>query len=109
MTESAQLPAIFRMALLWFCAQPAVCSAEAHVPTTNVVRQIDHILISSSRAKELFSLLTETFEFPVAWPMSDYGGFSSGGAAVGNVNLEIVRSAPQTNGAASSRFIRRPG
>lgn len=56
------------------------------------VRQIDHILISSKNADELFALLTKKLQLPVAWPMSDFGGFASGGVAVGNVNLEIIRS-----------------
>jgi hypothetical protein len=55
-----------------------------------IVRQVDHILIESGRAKELFSLLTETFGLPVAWPMSGYGSFASGGVAFGNVNLEVL-------------------
>ena len=44
----------------------------------------------SSGSRALFPLLSGTFQFPVAWPISDYGGFATGGIAVGNVNLEII-------------------
>lgn len=74
-----------------FGALPIACAPVAAKPTAGVVRQVDHILIASSEAKALFSLLSETFQFPVAWPMTDYGNFASGGVAVGNVNLEIVK------------------
>jgi catechol 2,3-dioxygenase-like lactoylglutathione lyase family enzyme len=58
----------------------------------NVVSQVDHIVIRSNDADRLFKFLTETLQLPVAWPMSDFGGFGSGGVAVGNVNLEVIRS-----------------
>ncbi len=50
---------------------------------------MDHILVASSDAEMLFSVLSDTLQLPVAWPMSDYGSFASGGIAVGNVNLEV--------------------
>ena len=80
------------MAAIGFCAMSAVCAAQAPIQTPNIVKQVDHILIASSEAKELFTLLSDTFQFPVVWPMSDYGGFASGGVAVGNVNLEVLRA-----------------
>lgn len=69
-----------------------------------IVRQIDHLLIVSSEAEKLFSLLTDTFQLPVAWPMTDYGGFTSGGVAVGNVNLEIISGSQLVPGAAKTRW-----
>ena len=99
MTLSAQRSVVLVMAAIGFCAPSAVGSSPAPVLTPNLVRQIDHVLISSNKAKELFSLLSETFEFPIAWPMSNYGSFASGGVAVGNVNLEVVRSADSLTGA----------
>lgn len=65
---------------------------------------MDHILIASSQAREFFSLLTETFELPVAWPMSDYGGFVSGGVALGNANVEVIRDAGTAAGSPKSRW-----
>jgi hypothetical protein len=99
---------VIRMALLCgatfgFCAVSVVCGAQAPTQTPKLVRQVDHILISSSRAKELFSLLSETFAFPIAWPMSSYGSFASGGVAIGNVNLEVLKSSESAD-AASGKF-----
>ena len=73
------------MAMVGFCAMVVTCAAESPRQTIPIVRQIDHMLIVSSEAEELFSLLSDTFQLPVAWPMSDYGGFASGGVAVGGV------------------------
>lgn len=72
--------------------------------TEPVVRQIDHILIESIEANELFSMLTDTLQLPVAWAMADYGGFASGGVAVGNVNLEVLKAFEPSPGEATSRF-----
>jgi len=93
------------MAAVGFCAMSAVFAAQAPRQQPNIVRQIDHILIASSEAKELFLLLSDTFQFPVVWPMSDYGSFASGGVAVGNVNLEVVKASESAAGAVRSRFV----
>lgn len=92
------------MTAVVFCTMPVVCAPQSPRQTTNIVRQIDHILIASSEAKELFTLLSDTFQFPVAWPMSDYGSFASGGVAVGNVNLEIIKTSEPTAGGVKSRW-----
>lgn len=101
---SLQQSGALAMAAVAFCAMPIACAPQAPTRTTNIVRQIDHILIASSEAKELFSLLSDTFQFPVAWPMSDYGSFASGGVAVGNVNLEIIKDSGPTAGTVKSRW-----
>jgi hypothetical protein len=74
------------------CALFNLASAQDSRQSPNIVRQVDHILIASSDARELFSLLSGTFQLPVVWPMSDYGSFASGGVAVGNVNLEVLKA-----------------
>lgn len=91
------------MAAVGIFAMSAACAPQSR-QTTNIVRQIDHILIASSEAKELFSLLSDTFQLPVAWPMSDYGSFASGGVAVGNVNLEILKASKSAASGVTSRF-----
>jgi len=60
-------------------------------PKERIIRQVDHVLIASSDADELFTLLADKFQLPVAWPIANYGRITSGGVAVGNVNLEIIR------------------
>jgi hypothetical protein len=91
------------MAMAFYCALSLECTAQ-EPRETNIVRQIDHLLIVSSDAKGLFSLLAETFQLPVAWPMTDYGGFASGGVALGNVNLEIIEDPEPATGTVKSRW-----
>jgi hypothetical protein len=57
-----------------------------------VIRQVDHILISSDDPESLFEFFAGTMQLPVAWPLADYKSFSSGGIGAGNVNLEVLRS-----------------
>jgi hypothetical protein len=80
------------------------CAAQAPVGAPPIVRQIDHIRIAASAARELFELLSVTLRLPVVWPMADYGGFASGGVAAGNVNLEIVKDTAAAEEAAKSRW-----
>lgn len=58
---------------------------------SGVVTRIDHISFDDGRAVELFQLLNGRLGLPMLWPMSDYGGFSSGGVFLGNVALEVGR------------------
>ncbi len=91
----------------------ATCFAGAEVngprTTLPVIRQVDHILIESGDPKVLFEFFTRTLGLPVAWPLMDYSGFTSGGAAAGNVNIEILRYAAPAGSAAekqpAARFI----
>lgn len=70
-----------------------------------VVRQIDHVLFTSDHAPALFALLSETLQLPVVWPLSNYGGFGSGGVALGNVNLEVIKARTSSPEDASNRFV----
>lgn len=85
-----------RLAVVFFVLPSAFylsaesCMAQSPASHEPVVKQIDHILIVSPSAKELFALLSKTFQLPVAWPMTDYGAFTCGGVSLGNVNLEII-------------------
>lgn len=102
---SGQRSAAILVAAVGFCAVPIACTPpQSPRQMSNIVRQIDHILIVSSEAKELFALLSDTFQLPVAWPMSDYGSFASGGVAVGNVNLEIIKDSEPVAGGVKSRW-----
>lgn len=65
-------------------------------------------MVASKRAPELFALLTEILQLPVAWPMSDYGNFGSGGVALGNVNLEILKATTPTAEAVFLGFALEP-
>jgi hypothetical protein len=80
------------------------CKPKPPATSSNIVRQIDHILIASSDPNALFTLLTDTLQLPVAWPMTDYGAFASGGVAMGNANLEIIKETELTAGNLKSRW-----
>ncbi len=56
-----------------------------------IIRQVDHILIRSDQPRGLFDFFKETLQLPVAWPIAEYSGFTSGGVGAGNVNLEVLR------------------
>jgi hypothetical protein len=75
------------------------------IASTSVVRQIDHILLKTDDAQMLFTLLTETLQIPVAWPIFTYRGFHSGAAGFGNVNLEVLQHAEGE----APPFARAPG
>ena len=82
-----------------------LASSSCQAPQSDIIRQIDHIVIISGRSEELFSLLSDKFQFPVVWPMTNYGRFKSGGVALGNVNLEIISVPPPINSTESARFL----
>ena len=60
--------------------------------TKPLVKQVDHLMIrvDDSSSHRLFSLLSDTLQFPVAWPLTSYSSFKSGGIFAGNVNLEFL-------------------
>jgi hypothetical protein len=92
------------VAVIGFAMFTSRCVAQAAGEAPRVVRQVDHVRIASSEARELFELLSVTLRLPVVWPMADYGGFASGGVAAGNVNLEIVKDTAAAEEAAKSRW-----
>lgn len=69
------------------------------VPADTVVRQVDHIIIAVANPRPLFALLSDTLRLPIAWPVTNYGRFESGGVSVGNVNIEILRVDPAAGSA----------
>ncbi len=68
-----------------------------------VIRQVDHILIQAGDPKGLFDFFAGTLKLPVAWPIAEYSGFTSGGVSAGNVNLEVLRFADQKPSSRGSR------
>jgi hypothetical protein len=69
------------MAAVVSSAVPIAWTPQPPSQTSSIIRQIDPLLIASSEATELLLLLSDTFQLPVAWTLTDYGGFSSGGVA----------------------------
>lgn len=60
-----------------------------------ITKRVDHIMIRVVEAEyeRLFSLLTETLQLPVAWPINaDAPGFKTGGVFAGTISMEIFQS-----------------
>ena len=56
-----------------------------------VVQHIDHIMIRAQEPGELYAFFVDTLQLPVAWPLAERGGVTSGGVGFGNVNVEAIR------------------
>ncbi len=63
------------------------------LPTT--IRQVDHLMVQVPDPGRLHQFFTNDLGLPVAWPMADYGPFSTGGVSFGNVNLELLHSSDE--------------
>lgn len=79
----------------WSATSANVYAQASHLPSEGLVRQIDHIIISSDDPEKMMRLLSEKLSLPVAWPFQAYGTFSSGGISFGNVNIEVGRLSTQ--------------
>ncbi len=97
--------AAFVLATVVGCSFFPLSAAPASMPPPSPLRQIDHVLLTSDDAPALFELLTEVLQLPVVWPLSNHGGFGSGGVALGNVNLEIVKARNLPPGGPRNRFV----
>jgi hypothetical protein len=78
-----------------FSCAGALAQAPGSLP---VVGQVDHIMIRTEHPETLFALFAETFQLPVAWPLANRGGVTSGGLSFGNVNVEAIKFAAQAIG-----------
>lgn len=56
-----------------------------------LINQVDHIMLQTKYAKEIFTDLSQVLDLPVTWDIKSYGGiFVSGGICFGNINIEIL-------------------
>jgi hypothetical protein len=60
-----------------------------------VFKQLDHFIARVEGPRRLFETLTGTLGLPVAWPLASYPAFESGGVALGNLYLELLRCGPR--------------
>ena len=56
-----------------------------------VVQHIDHIMIRAHEPHDLYAFFVDTLRLPVAWPLAERGGVTSGGVGFGNVNVEAIK------------------
>jgi hypothetical protein len=57
-----------------------------------IVRKIDHVYVALADPAAAVTFLTSSLGLPVAWPLTQYSGFSSAGVGLGNVNFEVIES-----------------
>ena len=67
----------------------AVAPAQERRP--HVVQHVDHIMIRADKPEKLYAFFVDTLQLPVAWPLAERGGVTSGGVGFGNVNVEAIR------------------
>ena len=60
-----------------------------------VFKQLDHFLARVEEPRRLFETLTGALGLPVAWPLASFPTFESGGVALGNLYLELIRCGPR--------------
>ncbi|HLG00360.1 MAG TPA: hypothetical protein VI916_07805 [Acidimicrobiia bacterium] len=53
-----------------------------------IIRQVDHVIISAGSPEPVFELLTGTLGLPASWPIGGNDDLSSGGVYAGNCNIE---------------------
>ncbi|NWG14501.1 MAG: hypothetical protein HXY20_13310 [Acidobacteria bacterium] len=87
-------PALPYLAPLLFAAICQGASAQGAGPALKpLIRQVDHVLIETGDPAALFAFFADILQLPVAWPVADFSGFTSGGVGAGNVNIEVLRFA----------------
>lgn len=59
----------------------------------SMVKKVDHVTINSTDPAALFHTFTKTLGLPLAWPLSSYPGFTTGGVFLGNMNIEMLQFA----------------
>lgn len=59
------------------------------------IKQVDHLMVQLPEPERAYQLFVGELGLPVAWPMADYGSFSTGGVSFGNVNMELLNSSPE--------------
>jgi hypothetical protein len=57
-----------------------------------IVRQVDNVLIETGDPAGLFGFFTQTLQLPIAWPLSENAGVTTGGVGLGDVTLEVFRT-----------------
>ncbi len=62
--------------------------------------QVDRILVQTADPRGLFDLFVDRLQLPIAWPVGESAGQSSGGVGAGNVTIELFQSY-KTDGLAS--------
>lgn len=80
---------VIAIALFLRDAPPGHASPQELPPT---IKQVDHVVVQVPEPEKIHTLFVKELGLPVAWQMTSYGAFSSGGISFGNVNMELLNS-----------------
>jgi hypothetical protein len=83
--------------ILIFQKGPVQVAPEIPLPP-QTIRQVDHLVVQVPDPSRVYHIFTGDLALPVAWPLTDYGSFTSGGVSFGNVNVEFLNSSPGMRG-----------
>ncbi|MEI7432784.1 MAG: PKD domain-containing protein [Methanomicrobiales archaeon] len=72
-----------------------VVNSTPGAPLPATIKQVDHLMVQVPEPELVFNLFSGDLGLPVAWPMENYGEFSSGGVTFGNVNMELLNSSEE--------------
>jgi len=64
-------------------------------PLPPTIKQVDHIMVQVPEPEQVYQIFRGELGLPVAWPMVNYGSFSTGGVSFGNVNMELLNSSQE--------------
>jgi PKD repeat protein len=72
-----------------------VVNSKPGTPLPSTIKQVDHLMVQVSEPELVYDLFSGDLGLPVAWPMVNYGAFSTGGVSFGNVNMELLKSSQE--------------
>jgi PKD repeat protein len=72
-----------------------VVNSKPGTPLPATIKQVDHLVVQLPGPERVFNLFSGDLGLPVAWPMVNYGEFSSGGVTFGNVNMELLNGSEE--------------
>ena len=103
-----EMSAEILLVLIFIILLPTLSFADEPVSSSSESGGItDHLMIQVLNASAAYELFVSGFGLPIAWNLSDYQIFTSGGVSLGNVNVELLESSakskedgifPKTNG-----------
>jgi PKD repeat protein len=72
-----------------------VVNSKPGAPLPATMKQVDHLMVQVPEPEQVYTLFSRDLGLPVAWPMVDYGEFSTGGVTFGNVNMELLNGSEE--------------
>ena len=72
-----------------------VVEGKPGTPLPATIKQVDHLMVQLPDPERVYNLFSGELGLPVAWPMVNYGPFSTGGVSFGNVNMELLNGSDE--------------